>query len=194
MEKKPHSDHKYIKALVENDTRILNELYQKYSGKIVSFIVKNNGDYEDAQDVIQETLITIFNQAKERDFILTCPFDAYFYLLCKRKWLNKLNKKGIDKVTIIEEITSISDEQENIANETLIFEEKTSLMMQKLQELGGKCKEIIEMAFKIKKMEEVAEKLGVSYGYARKKKSECIGKLTKMIQSSSVFNQLKNNY
>ncbi len=194
MEKKPHSDHKYIEALVKNDTRILNELYQKYSGKIVSFIVKNNGDYDDAQDVIQETLITIFNQAKERDFILTCPFDAYFYLLCKRKWLNKLNKKGIDKVTIIEEITSISDEQENIANETLIFEEKTSLMMQKLQELGGKCKEIIEMAFKIKKMEEVAKKLGVSYGYARKKKSECIGKLTKMIQSSSVFNQLKNNY
>ena len=194
MEKKPHSDHKYIEALVKNDTRILNELYQKYSGKIVSFIIKNNGDYDDAQDVIQETLITIFNQAKERDFVLTCPFDAYFYLLCKRKWLNKLNKKGIDKVTIIEEITSISDEQENIANETLIFEEKTSLMMQKLQELGGKCKEIIEMAFKIKKMEEVAKKLGVSYGYARKKKSECIGKLTKMIQSSSVFNQLKNNY
>ncbi len=194
MEKKTHSDHKYIEALVKNDTRILNELYQKYSGKIVSFIIKNNGDYDDAQDVIQETLITIFNQAKERGFVLTCPFDAYFYLICKRKWLNKLNKKVIDKVTIIEEITSISDEQENIANETLIFEEKTSLMMQKLQELGGKCKEIIEMAFKIKKMEEVAKKLGVSYGYARKKKSECIGKLTKMIQSSSVFNQLKNNY
>jgi RNA polymerase sigma factor (sigma-70 family) len=194
MNKKPHADHKYIEALVNNDTRVLNELYQKYSGKIVSFILKNNGDYDDAQDVIQETLITIFNQAKERDFVLTCPFDAYFYLLCKRKWLNKLNKKGIDKVTIIDEITSISDEQEIIANETIIFEQKSALMLEKLKELGGKCKELIEMTFKIKKMEEVAEKLGVSYGYARKKKSECLGKLTKMIKSSSVYNQLKNDY
>ncbi|HFS67326.1 MAG TPA: sigma-70 family RNA polymerase sigma factor [Flavobacteriia bacterium] len=193
MEKKPHADYKYIEALVKNDTRVLNELYQKYSGKIVSFILKNNGDYDDAQDIIQETLITIFNQAKERNFVLTCPFDAYFYLLCKRKWLNKLNKKGIEKVTIIEEITSISDEQEIIANETIIFEQKSALMLEKLKELGGKCKELIEMTFKIKKMEEVAKQLGVTYGYARKKKSECLGKLTKMIKNSSVYNQLKNS-
>ncbi len=194
MKKTKHPDHKYIEALVTNNTRVLNELYQKYSSKIVHFITKNSGDYDDAQDVIQETLITIYNQAVEKDFVLTCPFDAYFYLLCKRKWLNILNKKGIDKVTILEEITSISDEQEMLANETVIFEERSSLFMQKLEELGGKCKEIITLSFKIKKMEEVAEKLGVSYGYARKKKSECIGKLTKLIKSSSIYTKLKNTF
>lgn len=194
MKKNKHPDHKYIEALINNDTRILNELYQKYTGKIVHFITKNNGDYDDAQDVIQETLITIYNQAKEKDFVLTCPFDAYFYLLCKRKWLNILNKKGIDKVTILEEITSISDEQEMLANETIVFEERSSLFMQKLEALGGKCKEIITLSFKIKKMEEVAKKLGVSYGYARKKKSECIGKLTKLIKSSSIYDKLKNTF
>ncbi len=194
MKNKAHSDHKYIEALLKNDTRVLNELYKNYSPKIVAFICKNSGTYDDAQDVIQETLITLYHQATEKNFILTCPFDAYFYLLCKRKWLNTLNKKGIDKVTIIEEITSIDDEQEKLAEETILFEEKTGLFMQKLQELGGKCKELIELTFKIKKMEEVAKKLGVSYGYARKKKSECIGKLTQMIKSSSMYNQLKNNY
>jgi RNA polymerase sigma factor (sigma-70 family) len=194
MKNKKHPDHKYIEALVSNDTRVLNELYQKYSGKIVHFITNNSGDYDDAQDVIQETLITIYNQAIEKDFVLTCPFDAYFYLLCKRKWLNILNKKGIDKVTIIEEITSISDDQDLLVAETEIFEEKTSLFMQKLNVLGGKCKEIILLSFKIKKMEEVAVKLGVSYGYARKKKSECIGKLTKLIKSSSIYNRIKNQF
>ena len=190
MKNKAHSDHKYIEALLRNDNRVLNELYQKFSGKIVSYITRNSGSYNDAQDVIQEVLITIFNQANEKGFILTCPFDAYFFLLCKRKWLNKLNKKGIKKVTILEEITSISDTQKILAQETLIYEKRTSLFEQKLVELGGKCKELIDVAFKIKNMEKVAELLGISYGYARKKKSECIGKLTRMIKSSSDFKHL----
>ncbi len=190
MDKKPHADQKFIIALVNNDNRILGELYQKYSGKIIGYITKNSGSYDDAQDIIQETLITIFHQAKEKNFVLTCPFDAYFYLLCKRKWLNKINKKAIKQVTILEEITSVSDEQVRLANETEIFEKRSSLFEEKLIELGGKCKELLDLAFKLKKMQKVAEVLGVTYGYARKKKSECIGKLSKLIKNSSKYNNL----
>ncbi len=190
MDKKQHSDHKYIIALLNNDNRVLNELYQKFSNKIVRYIINNSGNYDDAQDVIQETLITIYRQAKEKKFILTCPFEAYFFLLCKRKWLNKINKKEIKKVTVLLDIVSITDEQEHLAAETEIFEKRTSLFEEKLLELGGKCKELLDLAFKIKKMQKVAEVLGVSYGYARKKKSECIGKLVKMVKGSSKFNNL----
>ena len=190
MSKKPHEDQKYIEALKNNDSRILSELYQKYSRKIVGYVTKNSGTFDDAQDIIQETLITIYHQAKDKGLVLTCPFDAYFFLLCKRKWLNKVNKKGIKKVTILEEITSISDEQEQLANETEIYEKKSSLFEEKLIELGGKCKELLDLAFKVKKMDKVAALLNVSYGYARKKKSECIGKLTKLVKGSSEFNNL----
>ena len=190
MEKKAHQDQKYITALLNNDGRVLNELYAKYSGKIVGYITKNNGTFDDAQDVIQETLITIYHQAKEKGLVLTCPFDAYFYLLCKRKWLNVLNKKGIKSVTILEEITSVTDEQQVLVEETALYEKRTSLFEEKLIELGGKCKELLDLAFKVKKMEKVANLLGVTYGYARKKKSECLGKLTKMIKNSSSYNTL----
>ena len=179
-----------IEALLKNDSRVLNELYKRYSGKIVGYVTKNSGSFDDAQDIIQETLITIYHQAKDKNFILTCPFDAYFYLLCKRRWLNVLNKKGIKKVTILEEITSITDEQQILANETELFEKRSSLFEEKLIELGGKCKELLDMAFKIKKMQKVAEILGVTYGYARKKKSECLGKLTKMVKNASSYNNL----
>jgi len=190
MEKKPHQDQKYIVALLQNDNRVLVELYKKFSNKIVRYISNNSGSYEDAQDVIQETLITIYHQAKEKNFVLTCPFEAYFFLLCKRKWLNKINKKEIKKVTVLVENVSITDEQERLANETEIYEKRTSLFEEKLVELGGKCKELLDLAFKVKKMQRVAKILNVSYGYARKKKSECIGKLAKMVKGSSKFDTL----
>ena len=59
MDQKPHEDHKYIEALLKNDSRLLSELYKKFSPKIVYYIKNNSGDADAAQDIIQETLVTI---------------------------------------------------------------------------------------------------------------------------------------
>lgn len=191
MSQKPHADHIYIEALLKNDSRVLSKIYEKYSHKIVSYVRKNNGNADDAQDIIQETLVTIYHQAKEKGLVLTCPFDAYFYLLCKRKWLNELKKRGNNRVTILEDEPSITEEQEQQAEETEIFEQQHQLFDLKFKELGEKCQELLKTSFKIKSMEKVAKILGVTYGYARKKKSQCLGKLTQLVKSSNEFHQLK---
>ncbi len=191
MNKKPHADNIYIEALLKNDSRVLSKIYENFSHKIVAYVKKNNGNADDAQDIIQETLVTIFHQAKEKNFILTCPFDAYFYLLCKRRWLNELKKRGNKRVTIIEDNTSITVEQEQQVEETELFEEQRQLFELKFKELGKKCQELLKTSFKIKSMEKVAEILGVTYGYARKKKSQCLGKLTQLVKNSNKFHQLK---
>ncbi|SEL22645.1 RNA polymerase sigma factor, sigma-70 family [Aquimarina amphilecti] len=193
MEKnQAHSDQKYIQALLNNDSILLNEMYRKFAPKVVSYIKKNSGDDSKAQDIIQETLITIYNQAKEKKLVLTCPFDAYFFLLCKRKWLNELKKNSVNKVTINEEVVSIDDESLQQAEDTLVFEARNALFVEVFDQLGNTCKELLKATFAIKSMEKVAEKLGQSYGYVRKKKSLCIGKLTKMMQSSPKYNKIKN--
>lgn len=192
MTQKKHADHIYVEALLKNDSRVLSKVYEKFSPKIIAMVKKNSGNSDDAQDIIQETLVTIFHQATEKNFILTCPFDAYFYLLCKRKWLNELKKRGNKRVTIVEEVTSITKEQEQQVEETEIFEQQQQLFELKFKELGEKCQELLKTTFKIKSMEKVAEILGVTYGYARKKKSQCMGQLTKLVKNSSQFQQLKS--
>jgi RNA polymerase sigma factor (sigma-70 family) len=188
-ESKPHPDHKYISALITNDHYGLAEIYRKFSGKVVSFVRNNNGDIEDARDVIQETLITIYQQAREKKFILTCPFDAYFFLLCKRRWLNKL--KGKKEVTIGEEETSIPDDGLRVALETELFESQQALFEAKFSELGDKCQEVLRLSFKLPTMEAVAVALSVTYGYVRKKKSLCLGQLTELIRQSPEYRNLK---
>ena len=61
------------------------------------------------------------------------------------------------------------------------------------QKLGDKCQELLKLSFAVKSMEEVAEKLNVTYGYVRKKKSLCVGQLTQWIQEAKNFKSLKNN-
>lgn len=186
-----HSDQIYLDGLANNDSAIIQSIYKKFVPKVVSFIRNNSGDEDQAQDVIQEVMILLFNQAKANKLQLTCPFDAYFFLLCKRKWLNELKKVANKGVTIDDDVTSTNEPTEELLAQTEVFEEKQQLFDLMFQKLGDKCQQVLKLSFTLKSMEEVAEKLQVTYGYARKKKSLCTGQLTQWIQEHSLFKSLK---
>lgn len=186
-----HPDQIYIDGLANNNSAIILSIYKKFVPKVVSYIRNNSGDEEQAQDMVQEIMILLFNQAKANKLQLTCPFDAYFFLLCKRKWLNELKKVANKGVTINEDFASNNELTEEMVTQTEAFEEKQQLFDTMFLKLGDKCQEVLKLSFTIKSMEEVAEKLNVTYGYVRKKKSLCIGQLTQWIQETNRFKSLK---
>lgn len=97
--KKIHEDQKYIHGLLENNSFIIQAIYDTFVPKVINYIKQNSGNTTQAKDVVQEVLVTIYNQAKQKGLKLTCPFDAYFFLLCKRKWLNEIKKKSNKEVS-----------------------------------------------------------------------------------------------
>lgn len=192
-DKEIHEDQKYINGLLQNNSFIIQTIYDKFVPKVINYIKQNSGSAAQAKDIIQEVLITIYNQAQQKGLQLTCPFEAYFFLLCKRKWLNELKKNSTKEVTINEEVLSKDDDAFTLASETTVFGEQQELYNTMFQKLGDACKELLKATFKIKSMEEVAKSLNITYAYARKKKSLCIGKLTKLVQESPKFKQI-NTY
>lgn len=187
---KPHEDQRYVEALLNNDSRLIREIYEKWSGKVVAYIKRNNGDEAQARDVIQETLLTIYRQAFERKLVLTCPFEAYFFLLCKRRWLNTLKENSQREVTIQEDLTSHDNTVVRLADSTDQYELKSSIVKSQLMELSEKCREIIRLTMEIRSLKDVADKLGVTYAYVRKKKSLCMGRLTELVRKSKEYRNL----
>lgn len=187
-----HPDQMFIEGIANNDSTVIQAIYKKFVPKVVNYITNNSGDKDQAQDVVQEIMILLFNRAKANTLLLTCPFDAYFFLLCKRKWLNELKKTSNKGVTINEDLASINESAQDLAEQAEQFDEKQQLFDMMFQKLGDKCQEVLKLSFTIKSMEEVAEKLNVTYGYVRKKKSLCIGQLTQWIQEAKNFKSLKN--
>lgn len=186
-----HADQEYIKGLLANDSRVVQKIYKRFVPKVLNYVKQNSGSEQEARDIIQEVMVTIFNQASEKGLQLTCPFDAYFFLLCKRKWLNELKKSSRKQVTIDEQRVSIYDEAAELAHETSVFTDRQALYAKMFKKLAQGCKDIITASFEISSMEEVAKHLGVTYAYARKKKSNCIGELTKMIQDSPDYEYIQ---
>lgn len=190
-EKNIHSDQFYIAGLLENNSVVIQSIYKKFAPKVKNYIRTNSGDDDKAADVIQEVLVAIYQQAKTKGLQLTCPFDAYFFLLCKRRWLNELKKSSNKGVTINDDSISIDESVQELAFQTETSDEKQSLFDEMFQKLGEKCQEVLKLSFVLKTMEEVAQRLNVTYGYVRKKKSLCTGQLTEMIQQSDRYKSLK---
>ena len=187
-----HPDQKYIDALVKNDRALIEELYQKYSGKIKWMVLQNNGTVTEAADIFQDALLSIYKKAVNQDFTLTCPLDAFLYVTCKNRWLSELNKRKSNKVTISSfGVYNVDRDSIKLAEEFKLEQERRDLVTEKLGELCEDCRQLLQLNWSGKPLREVAGLLNVTYGYARKKKCECIQKLIESVRHSSQFNSLK---
>lgn len=186
MAKNIHADQSYIIGLLNNDSRVINEIYKRCAGKIKSYIVFNNGTEDDAADIFQEALVDVYNQAKYKSLELTCPFEPFLLLICKRKWLNELKKRSVIPVTKSDDdVYDVGEDTFAMAEQLEDENNKSTLFLEMFEKLGERCKEIITWSLKGEAQEKVAETLGVTYGYLRKKKSECMASLMKMVQEKT---------
>jgi RNA polymerase sigma factor (sigma-70 family) len=189
-----HPDQKYVEALLNNNKVVLEEIYRRFSGKIKWMVLQNHGTVDDAADVFQDALISIYHKAKEQDFKLTCPLDAFLYLVCKKKWLNELSKRRIvvRLIDVGNTEETFSEDSFKLADDCAIKEQRLNLLLDKVAELSASAQQLLNLSWNGKSMDEVAETLGISYGYARKKKSECMEKLILLVQRSPEFSTLKD--
>jgi RNA polymerase sigma factor (sigma-70 family) len=180
-----HVDQRYLQGLVENSSTVIREIYERFADKVKSYILKNNGDEEDAADILQEALINIYRQAKNGALLLSCPFEAFLLLVCKRKWLNELKKRGSKRVTNdLERVSDTGVDELALSEQIMEQDQKTGLFLAMFEKLGDTCKKIIRISLNGKPQDENAAALGLTYSFFRKKKSECMATLMKYIQAN----------
>tara|TARA_R100001369_G_scaffold31662_1_gene56177 strand:+ start:83133 stop:83738 length:606 start_codon:yes stop_codon:yes gene_type:complete len=87
------NDSKLIELLRIKDERALSALYDKYSGAIYSVILKMIRDEGKAQDLLQQTFMTVWEKAESYD-INKGRFYTWVYRIAKNKTLNVLRKNN----------------------------------------------------------------------------------------------------
>ncbi len=179
---------KYIKYLKSNDSQGIKEIYDTYLPRIESIIGGMGGNKQEAWEIFQESLIVILNRIQNPDFQLSSSFYTFLVSICKFKWFNESKKKYKKNVTIDNEKT-LKDDQDIL--QTIMKIERFELYKQKLDDLGGECKSLLELYFDKIPMREIAIRLGLnSENAAKQKKYKCQRKLIEMIKNDSKFEEL----
>lgn len=188
QEDRLRADDKLLDAFIKADSKVILYFYENYLPAISKYICRNNGTHDDARDVFQDALLALFKQAKGSDFILTASLKTYIFSICRYQWLKKLRKNKKE-----ESLVDDFDLQDDGSNIIVHLEkaERFHILHNHLSMFSGNNRKILELYLKKFSTDEIAEQLGLSRLYVKKKKFECKKQLIESIRTDVRYKELK---
>jgi len=169
-----------LKGLANNDSKAVETLYKSHFSSIQHFVLNNNGSFDDARDVFQEAMITLYEKVQSNSFVLTCQIKTYLFSICKHLWLKRLHQLGkySGPLSSQEETISIEQDMREFDKKEASFE----IMHRSLNSLGEPCKSLLEGYYLNKKgMQELAADFGYTNAdNAKNQKYKCLMRLKKL--------------
>lgn len=189
----PHTDHKYIEALIKNDSLLIEAIYKQHAHSITRMVLQNNGNKMDAADLFQDVLLELHRKAMD-GFQLTCPLGGFLHLMCRSRWINEIQKRSRTRQKLRAYTATIATEADCNLEEVEQHKkmQQRELLKLELDNMGEKRKHLLVQATSGKPLKEVAGQLNVSYAYLRKRKTELIGTLASRMRACAEFAMLAN--
>lgn len=183
-----YSNEALITGIRRKDRAVLEYIYQQYFPMIIEFVGKNSGTREDAKDIFHDGLTAIYEKSVKGDISLKSSFKTYLYAICKNLWLMVLRrKKTALKVETKENLMTAMPKS---IEEDIISQQRYKLFRQYFAILGEDCQKVLNMFFQGVSLKEIAEKMGFSESYAKKKKFTCQKQLIGSIEKDALYKEL----
>ncbi len=183
-----------INGIRRNDPQVLRYVYHTYFKKVESFVVSNKGGVNEAPDLFQEAMIVIFQRVQKEGLTLKSSFKSYFFGVIRKLWLKHLeaNRKlpaqeSFDSGDI--DVFQAVDELYNAYDQAILRQ----LIMKHYNALGEQCRLILELQARRVTMHDIAERLGVSENFVKKRKYECKEKLIRDLMNDPLFKHFFNH-
>lgn len=178
----------YLEALVKNNSKIILTIYKENFFKVRAFVIKNNGQQQDAEDVFQKALMQLAVRYKKEPFEITSSFEAYLFTVCKNLWRRELNKSKL-RVTNNDFIEP-KDDNEDIAM-ALLEQKRWDLFNDCLNLISENCKQILKLFFAKIPYAEIMNKFEYnSETVVRQRVFKCKNKLKELVRGDHRFSTL----
>lgn len=179
------SDREYIDGFFNNDSSIIKEFYKSEYSKVLSYIVKNSGSREDANDIAQEGIISLFTNIKLGKYEQQSKtrLSSYYIQICKFKWLDHLKSAHFKRTSSINDFK----EKDNLLFETHseieIDDQRIKNLHKAINKMGSRCKGILKAFYwEKKKLSEIAATFKLSHESAKNAKYRCLKKIRSLIK------------
>ncbi|MEY4316181.1 MAG: polymerase, sigma-E factor [Bacteroidota bacterium] len=80
-------DRRIIDRIREGDREVLIELYKAHEGMIANHVFQHSGNDDDVKDLMQDTLVAIWQNVRKPQFELSAKLSTYLFAIAKNLWL-----------------------------------------------------------------------------------------------------------
>jgi len=182
------SDQEIIDRVRQNDRTVLGEIFLKYEKVVCTYVKRHGGSADDAEDILQETIIVFWQKAVNPDFKLSAKLSTFLVAVAKNKWMAEMRKKSRQSDNI--ESQDLTD-HEPTSLEIIMEDEKIDLIEQALSKLNKTCKDILMMYyFEERSMKNIAELLNFAgASVVKAKKYQCKKALEEILHQHALISK-----
>ena len=168
-----NSDARILDLMRRGDEEALVTLYRTNRRPVRAFVMRNNGSADDADDMLQEALVILWQRVRTGNFEHAAKLDTFVFATVKNLWMRRLARMRREVATL--------DDPEALAGadpsalENLIETERAAAVRAALDRLGNPCRELLLLFYwEELSMEEIAGRLGFANADTVKaKKYQC---------------------
>ena len=185
---KEYNDNEIIECLRNRQSYVVHWLSDRYMPMIRMMVYQKGGTTEDACDIFQDGLIIMLEKLDDKNFTLTCKFKTFLYCVCEHLWKTVLEKRQ----AAANYFNRRSEpESEKDFSDIIDYQMYEQIIHDVFKTLDPISKKILTLYWQEKSPQEIADKLGYTYGYVRKKKCEAQSELTEKVKKHPGYMRIK---
>src|SRR5688572_14456811 len=105
-------DQQLAAELARGEWPAFRKLYTLHYAMVRYLVLNNSGREEDARDIFQETMVVLYEQAREGKLPENSSLKTWIYAISRNKWLKQLEKNSRHK-----KFTDFEEFDQNISAE-----------------------------------------------------------------------------
>lgn len=176
-------DKELVAAIVERESAAIAELYDRYSGMLNALSQRILGNSSDAEDVLQETFLQVWNQAGRYD-PRRSSVSTWLVLITRSRSIDRLRSRQVKQRTALaaqREKTKIHTSPEGVGN--VLLQERRERLQGEMKALPDEQRQVLEMAFfKGMTQSEISTETGIPLGTVKTRTLLAMKKLRKALK------------
>ena len=169
-----YSDEAILEGLRLSSDYIINFTYKEFFPLIKFLVTGNGGAEEDAEDIFQDGIVTLYNKISLNQLTLNSSFKTYIYSVCRNLWLQKLNmRKAIfDKLTEVEEYIDLPKDM--LTEATIEETEMQRIIQTHFLTMPDDCQKVLRLFIQKVPLRQIAGIMGFkTENYTKTRKNLC---------------------
>lgn len=174
-----NNDFELTKNFLNGDESAFNRLAVKYQEKIYWHARRMTGNHLDADEIVQEVLMVLYNKLKTFEF--KSSLYTWIYTITNTRCINFLKKKSLRSFFSLEDISNKNFEQNDVID-NLESKQKVEKIENALQKLPVKQREVFIMKnFDELSYEEISQITGKNVGTLKANHFHALNKIKELI-------------
>jgi RNA polymerase sigma factor (sigma-70 family) len=185
------SDADILHLIRNGEMEALVQLYERNHKPIVAFVTRNNGRSDDAEDMLQEALVILWERIRQGQYRLEAGINTFIYATVRNLWLRQLARKKKEP-PLDSDVHEVEDPAHS-SLEALIEDESANIVRKALDQIGQPCRSILEAFYwEELTMEDIARRFGFANAQtAKSKKYQCKKVLKELLQDGNLLQREK---